>query len=57
MQKWMSCLWRRRKMDNYDKTYRGEQTLEDTIFPKVTPPLRPLGSSPRGTIRTVALTD
>lgn len=39
----MSCLWRQPKMDNYDETSRGEQSLEDMIFPEVIPsPLWPL---------------
>lgn len=37
MQKWMSCLWQQPKMDNYDETSRGEQSLEDMIFPEVIP--------------------
>lgn len=37
MQKWMSCLWQQLKMDNYDETSRGEQSLEDMIFPEVIP--------------------
>lgn len=27
LQKWMSCLWQQPKMDNYDETSRGEQSL------------------------------
>lgn len=37
MQKWTSCLWQQPKMDNYDETSGGEQSLEDTIFPEVIP--------------------
>lgn len=56
--KWMSCLWQQLKMDNYDETSRGEQSLEDMIFPEVIPlPPAGLQSPPRGTIHTVALTD
>lgn len=33
----MSCLWQQPKMDNYDETSRGEQSLEDMIFPEVIP--------------------
>lgn len=38
MQKWTSCLWQQPKMDNYDETSRGEQSLEDMIFPEVIDP-------------------
>lgn len=27
MQKWMSCLWQRPKMDNYDETSKGEAVI------------------------------
>lgn len=37
----MSCLWQQPKMDNYNETSKGEQSLEDMIFPEVIPPPPP----------------
>lgn len=42
----MSCLWQQPKMDNYDETSRGEQSLEDMIFPEVIPSPPPAPALP-----------
>lgn len=38
MLKWMSCLWRQPKMDNYDETSRGEQSWKTWYSLKWSPP-------------------